>query len=209
MRIEPRFRTEARFNPAQSGGTGLCRIRRERSSRQSAFTLLEVMVAVGVLGLLYTVLAGIAMDGLRAEGETGRRLRASLLADLSLHDLEAGLDLGATPPLGRQEQEQDEFVITVDVSEWELPLPAETGDDPSPPASLIRRSRGARSSPLRRIDVHVSWTEGVSERSVTRTSFGLDLEAAAAALDSLPSSEQSELPEEDAAATRDPDEEAE
>jgi hypothetical protein len=171
--------------------------------------LLEVMVAVGVLGLLYTVLAGIAMDGLRAEGETGRRLRASLLADLSLHDLEAGLDLGATPPLGRQEQEQDEFVITVDVSEWELPLPAETGDDPSPPASLIRRSRGARSSPLRRIDVQVSWTEGVSERSVTRTSFGLDLEAAAAALDSLPSSEQSELPEEDAAATRDPDEEAE
>ena len=57
-----------------------------RAERQSGFTLLEVMAAVLVLGLLYTVLASAAMRGLRSEGTDRRRADAEMIADRELTD---------------------------------------------------------------------------------------------------------------------------
>ena len=163
---------------------------RAAAATEAGFTLLEVLVAVGVLGLLYTVLAGIAMQGLRAEGESGRELRASLLADRALAELETSGDFRAAPPV---EREEEDFAVTVEVGPFELELPAsrrrgERANEPA--ASLIHGGPGSPASPLRRIEVIVSWSEGVFEREVRRTSFALDPEAAAPILESLAASQE-------------------
>jgi prepilin-type N-terminal cleavage/methylation domain-containing protein len=164
---------------------------REGAGR-AGFTLLEVLVAVGVLGLLYTVLAGLAVQGLRAEGESARELRASLLADRALAEIETGGDLRVAPPV---EREEEEFVVAVEVAPFELELPPSTLRERSearrePTGSLIQRGRGTQAPALRRIDVSVRWSEGVFEREVRRTSFALDPEAAAPLLESLAASQE-------------------
>jgi prepilin-type N-terminal cleavage/methylation domain-containing protein len=163
-----------------------------RAAAHAAFTLLEVLVAVGVLGLLYTVLAGVAMQGLRAEGESGRELRASLLADGALAELETSGDFRVAPPV---EREEEDFVVTVEVAPFELELPAsrrrERGERANEPtASLIHGGPGSQTSPLRRIEVTVRWSEGVFEREVRRTSFALDSEAAVPILESLAANQE-------------------
>ncbi len=57
-----------------------------------AFTLLEVLAAVAILGIVYVVLADVAMQGLFAEGRAKRRLEASLKADLHLSELEVEIE---------------------------------------------------------------------------------------------------------------------
>jgi prepilin-type N-terminal cleavage/methylation domain-containing protein len=168
------------------------------------FTLLEVLVAVAVFGLLFTVLTGIAMQGLRAEGESDRELRASLLADRALAELETNLDLGVVPPLGREEREEEEFFLELEVAAFDLALPdagprgkRELGKD-APTGSLLGRGPGSSVSPLRRIDVRVHWGEGVLEREVRRTSFALDAEAAAPLLEGLVASQAAREAGEDA-----------
>jgi prepilin-type N-terminal cleavage/methylation domain-containing protein len=75
-----------------------------------AFTLLEVMAAVALLGILYTVLARVAIEGLRAEGESKRRLEASLLADARLEETFNTLEGSvAMPPVGHSEATEGDF----------------------------------------------------------------------------------------------------
>ncbi|MEN8184880.1 MAG: prepilin-type N-terminal cleavage/methylation domain-containing protein [Myxococcota bacterium] len=147
----------------------------------SGFTLLEVLVAVAVLGLLYTVLAGVALQGLRAEGESTRRLDASLLADRTLTSLEVELSAGVPPEAGRREEEVEPFLVVTEVTPFDLPLLIEAPEGLRKPASLFGNAPGT--SLLRRIDVTVSWTEGSEEQSVLRTTFGLDRDAAAPLLE--------------------------
>ena len=168
---------------------------RGAAAAHAGFTLLEVLVAVAIFGLLFTVLTGVAMQGLRAEGESGRELRASLLADRALAELETNLDLGVVPPLGREEREEEEFFLELEVAAFDLVLPdagprgkRELGKD-APTGSLLGRGPGSSASPLRRIDVRVHWGEGVLEREVRRTSFALDAEAAAPLLEGLVASQ--------------------
>lgn len=165
------------------------------SRSRVGFTLLEVLVAVGVLALLYTVLAGAAMQGLRAEGESARELRASLLADRVLAELEPNLEVGIVPPVGREEREEEDYVVEVEVSALELALPArgpiEKGERDARTPSLLGGSRGA-AGPLRRVEVRVAWSEGLFEREVRRTSFGLDAEAAAPFLEGLAASQEAD-----------------
>jgi hypothetical protein len=59
--------------------------------RRAAFTLIEVMGAVLVLGLLFTWLASVAMIGLRSEGTDHRRADAELVADLELSTIETSI----------------------------------------------------------------------------------------------------------------------
>ena len=162
----------------------------------AGFTLLEVLVAVGVLGLLYTALTGVAMQGLRAEGESARELRASLLADHELAERELQVELGIVPPVGREpEREEDEFLVEVDVEPLPLELPnrsprGEREDADGAPAASLLHGRGSEASLLRHIEVRVSWTEGIFEREVRRTSFALDRAAAAPILESLAASQE-------------------
>ncbi|HEX5066967.1 MAG TPA: type II secretion system protein [Myxococcota bacterium] len=89
------------------------------SARRDAFTLLEVMAAVLILGLLYAVLAEAAIRGLRSEGVSRRKVEASLIADRFLADLEAQLALGQIPKSGQEEQEVDVYRVGINVQPFD------------------------------------------------------------------------------------------
>jgi len=180
--------------------------------RSAGFTLLEVLAAVAVLGLVYSVLATAAIQGLRAEGDAGRRLRASLLADQRITDIEAQVALGQTPAIGETESEEDEFVVRTVVEPLDLDIgdtkaskrgkdrleravgarpkaaksetaKGETGK--SETGTLLHPAGASKQPLLRRIDLRVTWAEGDAEQSVRRTSFGLDMVAAAPLIEQL------------------------
>jgi prepilin-type N-terminal cleavage/methylation domain-containing protein len=158
---------------------------RVRDRAQRGFTLLEVLGAVLVLGLLYSVLAEVAIQGLRAEGESRRRLEASLFADELLSEIEASMAAGEVPPLGVSLEEDEFYVIELEVS------PINTGAL-LPPGVLgeeetLANLMGAQTDevPIREIALTISWLEGNRELSVKRTTLGLS----ALEFDAVPSGE--------------------
>jgi len=165
-----------------------------RSER--GLTLLEVMAAVAILGLVYTVLARAGTQGILSEGRSRGLLEASLLADATLSEIESQLSYGFAPELGVTEQEVDDFLVTVEVSSWEPPpelaaliTPAELLPGESFPnlfGSGTQRDPGF----VEEIAVRVTWSDGVGERSVERVTFGVDAAGAAASLAPPPAAEE-------------------
>ena len=172
-----------------------------RNDRRAGLTLLEVLGAVALLAILYTVLAGNAIEGLRSEGESRRRLRASLIADDRLAEIELELARGSSPPLGRAEEERDGFRIAIEVKPLEIPPQPEakqTADEGSLAAKRAARKRREVEVPslfaapktgttpaLLDIDVVVRWDDGVYERELHRTTYALDATAVEAAFESV------------------------
>ena len=176
--------------------------RRRRGGR--AFTLLEVMAAVALLGTVYTVLGGAGIQGLQHEGESRRRIQASLIADALLAELETSADAGQVAQPGKEERQQGPFTVQIEVA----PLDLEVPDDPNPlpqatvggqpsglggkasslpealSGSLLHGEAGSP-SPLRRITLRVGWNEGWGDRSVVRTTYALDAQAAQKVLAAL------------------------
>lgn len=150
------------------------RPRSERGRARRGFTLLEVLGAVLVLALLYSVLAEVAIQGLRAEGESRRRLEASLFADELLADIEASIDDGDIPLVGVSVEEEDPYIIELEVNPMEagaLLPPGALGEDQT---LASRMGNETDESPLREILLRVSWSEGDRELSVTRTTLALE-----------------------------------
>jgi len=176
-------------------------------SSKSAFTLLEVMAAVAILALSYTTLASSGIIGLQREGEARRRIEASLVADAELAEIETQLEAGISPPLDENEHEADGFTISIAVTPFVIDIPEEDADSGQRlgrarsrlggseaqttqpvipgPSLLGGGGPGGAVSPLRRIDVRVVWNEGFDERTVSRTTFALDLEAAGPTIDAI------------------------
>jgi prepilin-type N-terminal cleavage/methylation domain-containing protein len=176
------------------------------SSSKVGFTLLEVMAAVAVLGLVYVVVARVAIQGLQIEGDASRMLRASLLADRALSDLELALAGGDAPRVGETETQEEDFTVVVEVSPFDLggilPEEAEADRQPAFPPStlqLLSPTTGGNVPTLLSIVARVSWVEGVSERKVTRTSFVFDAEAAAPLLEGIAELEEEPAREEEPA----------
>ena len=153
---------------------------------RSGFTLIEVLAAVAILGLSYTVLSRQGIEGLIWEGEADGLLRASLVADRFLADLETQQLLGAAPVVGHVEQTSDEFQVVVDVTPFELPPGllsepprAPAGGAPADPQGGLFPTRSGAPTPLLTIDLAVRWHDGRAERSLRRTTFVLDVAAVA------------------------------
>ena len=162
-------------------------------SRRAGFTLLEVMAAVAVVGIVYMVVAGNAMQGLRTEGDASRRLRASLLADRVLSELELQMAGGSALPPGEAETTEEEFTVLVEVSPFDIApfIPDETGEKRAPARSaasfdLLSPGLPGGVAPLLSIAVRVAWIEGTREEEITRQSFAFDLGAAAPLLEQIP-----------------------
>jgi prepilin-type N-terminal cleavage/methylation domain-containing protein len=167
--------------------------------RRAGFTLLEVMVAVAVLGVLTVTLVRLSAEGALLEGESRRRLEASLLADRVLLELESAWKGGAPLEAGRQEGMQEGFRVVVDVAPFEAeafglaslledaPAPQGRRDAPpltsGPPALLV--PSGRRQAPVSVVSVTVAWPQGAQEQAVTRTTFAFDRQAAAVLLEPL------------------------
>lgn len=151
---------------------------RSRAAK-NGFTLVEVMAAVLVLGLLYTVLASAAMRGLRSEGIDRRRADAEMIADRELTEIETALASGAPLEDGLLEREQEPYKVTSDVEPFDVlsllptPLHAEIVRDTDPKAaSMLHDERGQ--SRVRRISVVVEWNEAGEPDHVERTTFAFD-----------------------------------
>src|SRR5262249_43039100 len=121
---------------------------------------------------------------------------------------EAGADAGQVPPPGKEEHGQGDFTVQIEVAPLDLVVP----DDPNPLpqsgiggnqtgglngnqsslpkdlASSLIHGEGNSPSPLRRITVRVGWNEGWGDRSVVRTTYALDAQAAQRVLAALDAS---------------------
>ncbi len=164
---------------------------------ERGLTLLEVLGAVALLAILYTALAGSAIEGLRSEGESRRRLEASLLADERLAEIELSLASGVVPPIGSAEEELERFRVVTEVQPLELP-PRPESDAARAERTSLAAKRAARiaekdvpslfapprsgtAPALLGIDVIVRWDDGIFEREVRRTTYALDPTAIEAA----------------------------
>jgi prepilin-type N-terminal cleavage/methylation domain-containing protein len=156
-------------------------------TRRRGFTLLEVLAAIAVLAVVYTVLATSAMQGLANEGETYRRLRASLIADRELAAIEASL-LQQPPDLGVTEREEGDYAIAIETRAFDLgafAVAAQEGVRTTKPGGgetrtndaafqLLTAPRDQSAPPLVEIQIAVRWIEGNDEQMVTRTTFASD-----------------------------------
>ncbi len=150
----------------------------------SGFTLIEVLGAVAILAILYTTLSTVAIRGLRSEGESRRMLEASLLADWELSEFELKLETGAATEIGiTRSDEEDGFTVTWKVTPLQIAIfKSASEQEQSRKASNPAGQSGvanAGATPFLRVELRVSWFEAGNERSVARTIFAVDEDAAA------------------------------
>lgn len=149
--------------------------------RRSGFTLFEILGAVTILAVVYSWLATSAMQGMRSEGLSKRRLEASLLIDQELMEIETAIATGTTPEVGRTERELDgEYRLVTEVTPFD-PTPYLGEDFPPEGATttLLLPPERAEDAFLRLVDLTVSWDDGADEREVRRTTLAYDLETVA------------------------------
>lgn len=158
-------------------------------SRRLGFTLIEVLAAVAVVGLVFSLLARVNIEALRAEGIAEQRLEAALVADRALTAIESGPVGGSAPPFGRSESSADRFRITLDVTPLQFELPAAAGPD-VPDAfadaegpTLLDPS--APEAPLRRVVVTVAWDSYGGEERIERETYVFDTASAGAVLETV------------------------
>jgi prepilin-type N-terminal cleavage/methylation domain-containing protein len=172
--------------------------------RTGGFTLLEVLAAVLVIGMSFTVLARVNIEALRAEGIATRRLEASLLADRTLAELEAQQRIppGNAPAVGREERAADPYRIEIEVEPLEItlaPLPPELGatpsfaDRPGAPTLLSAPQQGA-ATPLRHVHVAVVWNDGSGEDRVVRDTFLFDAASVSGTLSAISAADEVGIP---------------
>jgi hypothetical protein len=150
------------------------------------FTLFEVLGAVAILAILYTTLSTVAIRALRSEGESQRMLKASLLADWEISAFELELDTGAAPEIGiteSEDEDEDGFKVTWEVTPlqtkiYQTALEKEQESNETDPSGPTAAPDDAAPQFLR-VELRVSWFEAGNERSVSRTLFAVDEDAAA------------------------------
>lgn len=143
------------------------------------FTLFEVLAAVLILGVFYTVLADQAIRGLRSEGMDRRRAEAALIADIELVALETVIATGAPLEPMREETEIDGYSVLIEVlpEEVQALLPPPPIPDPQDrreeelPSLLVDENGDSR---FYRLFVDVSWEEAGARQQVQRRTWNLD-----------------------------------
>jgi len=167
---------------------------RTAGNSRLGFTLLEVLGAVAVLGIWYFVLAALATDGLLKEGQSLRKLRAGLIADRIVAELEAESLGGSKPELIDEEVQSEEpgddiYTIRKKIAAfttYSAPTQStqeneKNGFDTSQPLpTLLGQNIPGFASHLYEISVSVIWTEGfMAEEAVHRTTYVFDMTSAA------------------------------
>ena len=159
---------------------------------ETGFTLFEVLGAVAILAIIYTTLSGVAMQGLLSEGESRRMLEASLVADLVISEFEMDLDTGVAPELGvTQFEDENGLLLTWEVTPFQTKIfktaqeqeQERNAKDPTAQPVPIPTAQTTTTDeiapPFLQVELRVAWFEAGVERSVTRTLFAVDEDAAA------------------------------
>lgn len=177
---------------------------RSPKPRRRGFTLLEVLGAVAILGISYVMLATASIQGLRAVGESQRRLEASLLADRILTELEIGTETGQLLEPRLETWESEPFEIELEIldlaeiyqgkveNEKSGDLLAFLGEEANGPFAPFRETNLLLGY-LREVHIHVRWFEFGNEREVARTAYLYDQQAWIENEQSAAQAEQAEL----------------
>lgn len=146
------------------------------SPAERGLTLLEVLAAVALLGILYTALAATTSQGIWNEFEARQRLEASLVADEVLSLIE--LDMRSGVPLERRvvEDQIGDFVVVTELFDWAPP----GGEPPAPGVpSVFGDATTQEGSVLVQVTVRVIWSDGADDHELRRVGFGFDRQLAA------------------------------
>jgi prepilin-type N-terminal cleavage/methylation domain-containing protein len=153
--------------PARSASAQRGEAERSRV-RLRAFTLIEVMAAVFILGLFVAAISQLLQQASKNEGRARLDAQAAVLADTEIARLEEGLARGAPPPLGKSESGEGSWRITTEVAPFDATklagiTPEAEGGRPAPPSapgaegSWLLSPRAKQTPPLLEIAVRVSW----------------------------------------------------
>lgn len=157
-----------------------------RRRAKAGFSLIEVLAAVAILGIWFSMLATLAMDGLRTTGESQRRLRASVLADQVLAEFELKAILGEPLDDGASEREdQDPFTISVELRDLSAGTQhVDTSPDTLDLIGFFHQQNDSIYSEvrqgnwlleyLREVRIQIKWEEGINEITITRTAYFWD-----------------------------------
>jgi hypothetical protein len=134
------------------------------------------MAAVALLAILYTVLARVAIEGLRGENDSQRRLEAAMLADARIAESFTALSSGfVLPDFGHKESAEGDFTLALDVVPFIPPAEWGVGESAGAAPGLFTSAPGAPGAQaLRTVQLTVSWQEGAEKRQVSRTIFLMD-----------------------------------
>jgi prepilin-type N-terminal cleavage/methylation domain-containing protein len=162
-----------------------------RSER--GLTLLEVMAAVVLLGVLYSFLATKTTQGIWQEYDARNRLEASLVADEVLAELELQLAAGTAITRSTDERELDDYVVITEISDYAhdptaaatpgaaaglAGLPNLPGLAAAGVPSVFGSGPSGSPSVVVRISVRVLWNDGIEDHAVVRETFGFDQQMA-------------------------------
>jgi len=154
--------------------------RHRRAALRGGFTLFEVLGAVTILAVVYAWLATSAMQGMRSEGLSKRRLEASLRIDEELMALETDLATGIVPPVGHTEKDLDGgiFRLVLDVTPFDpSPYLGDAAEDFLPDgatSTLLMPPERPEDAFLRVVDMRLRWDEAGDEFEVRRTTLVQD-----------------------------------
>jgi prepilin-type N-terminal cleavage/methylation domain-containing protein len=169
----------------------------KRSSR--AFTLIEVMAAVLILGLFVTVLSEMLVRASRFEGDTRQLAEAAAVADREVAKLEESLLRGSAPAIGKTESREEPWLVTTEVTPFDATLlpgaapapsaqPQRAEGDAASPGSWLASPSAQQNPPLLAVDVFVTWEDAAVDAEtgeplgIHRRTYALN----PAALESLP-----------------------
>lgn len=151
-------------------------MRSSSRGKHSGFTLLEVLAAIALLGVVFTALSRAASVGVLSEGHSRRLLEASLLADAELAQLELDTLAGALPEPGLEEKELDDYEVTIETLPWPLPEPLRLARDEltTVESPVFGDGSDQAQGAMREIHITISWSDGVRDRSLERVTYALD-----------------------------------
>lgn len=146
---------------------------------RAGFTLLEVLAAIALLGIVFTALSRSASMGVISEGRSRNLLEASVLADSQLAILELAIAAGEVPALGVEELEVDDFLVTIETLPFALPDALEEERDAliSTPSTVFGDGSDTNAGAVREIRLSIGWPDAPDERSIERVTYAVDYAA--------------------------------
>jgi len=129
--------------------------RRSRRAETEGFTLVEILVAFAIAGVLMTLLLRVLSGGLDSTGQSSAEVSAVLAAQSALDEL------GRSIPLRdgqEQSSDRDRFHVSTSVHRYSEGITADTSTLYSVPYEVA---------------VTVSWREGRRDRSISLRSLRL------------------------------------
>ncbi len=138
--------------------------------RRDGFTLLEVMIAVFIVGLLYGFLLELVAGNLAALSRSRHEVEVARLAEVKVREVEgrvlSGEQLTAGVEEGAFEEPHEEFLYSVSIEPFAIPLPDGFTGQVQPSPIFVPTAQGPATRPvLARIETRVFTEEDGPENA--------------------------------------------